>query len=98
MTAMAEDGITETERAIAPHEQWDKAVARDVIEKAAQRYIAGCRARLEPFIDRHFSLKGSLKLHRLAVGWDLLKAPYNVVVAVPQLMARLMAAGAGAAG
>ena len=93
MTAMAEDGITETERAIAPHEQWDKAVARDVIEKAAQRYIAGCRARLEPFIDRHFSLKGSLRLHRHAVGWDLLKAPYNVVVAVPQLMARALAAG-----
>jgi hypothetical protein len=90
---MAEDGIVETERAVVPHEQWDEAVARDVIEQAAQRYVAGCRARLEPFIDRHFSFKGSLKLHRLAVGWDLLKAPYNVVVAVPQVMARLLAAG-----
>lgn len=93
MTSMAEDGITVSEPGIVPHEQWDEAVARDVIEKAAQRYIAGCRARLEPFIDRHFSLKGSLRLHRHAVGWDLLKAPYNVVVAVPQLMARALAAG-----
>ena len=90
---MAEDGITDTEPSIVPHEAWDEAVARDVIEQAAQRYIEGCQARLGPFIDRYFSLKGSLKLHRHAVGWDLLKAPYNVVVAVPQLMARLLAAG-----
>ena len=93
MTSMSKDQIADTEPGIVPHEQWDKAVARDVIEKAAQRYIAGCRARLEPFIDRHFSLTGSLRLHRHAVGWDLLKAPYNVVVAVPQLMARALAAG-----
>lgn len=93
MTAMAEDGITDTEPGLVPHEQWDEAVARDVIEQAAERYIAGCRARLKPFIDRHFSLQGSLKLHRHAVGWDLLKAPYNIVVAVPQLIARALAAG-----
>ncbi len=90
---MAEDRIAETEPAIVPHEAWDEAVARDVIEKAAQRYIVGCQARLGPFIDRHFSLLGALRLHRYAVGWDLLKAPYNVVVAVPQLLARLLAAG-----
>lgn len=89
---MAQDRITNTEPAIVPHDGWDEAAAREVIEQAARRYIEGCKARLKPFIDRHFSLLGSLKLHRHAVGWDLLKAPYNVVVAVPQLMARLLAA------
>lgn len=94
MTAMAEEGIAESDRDIVPYEQWDEAVARDVIEQAAERYIAGCRARLGPFIDRHFSLKGSLRLHRHAVGWDLLRAPYNVAVAIPQLIARFVAVGA----
>ncbi|MDH3235232.1 MAG: hypothetical protein OEQ29_17065 [Alphaproteobacteria bacterium] len=72
---------------------WDEAAARAVIEEAARRYVDGCRARLDPFIDRHFSLRGSLRLHRHAVGWDLLRAPYNVVAAVPQLAARILAAG-----
>ena len=91
---MVENRIAETESAIVPFEAWDEAVARDVIEQAAQRYVAGCRQRLDPFIDRHFSFKGALKLHRHALGWDLLRAPYNVVVAVPQLMARFVAVGA----
>jgi hypothetical protein len=72
---------------------WDEAAARAVIEAAARRYVDGCRERLGPFIDRHFSLRGSLQIHRHAVGWDLLRAPVNVVVAVPQLAARILAAG-----
>ncbi|HUT50836.1 MAG TPA: DUF6635 family protein [Alphaproteobacteria bacterium] len=72
---------------------WDEVAARAVIEAAARRYVDGCRARLDPFIDRHFSLRGSLRLHRYAVGWDLLRAPFNVVIAVPQLAARILAAG-----
>jgi Family of unknown function (DUF6635) len=91
---MSEERITDTEPGLVPHEQWDEAVARDVIVKAAERYIEGCRERLGPFIDRHFSFKGSLRLHRHAVGWDLLKAPYNVVVAVPQLITQVVAVGA----
>jgi hypothetical protein len=70
---------------------WDEAAARAVIEAAARRYVDGCRERLDPFIDRHFSLRGSLRLHRNAVGWDLLRAPFNVVVAIPQLAARILA-------
>jgi len=72
---------------------WDEAEARTVIEAAAARYVEGCRERLDPFIDRHFSLRGSLRLHRHAVGWDLLRAPFNVVVAIPQLAAHILAAG-----
>jgi len=72
---------------------WDEAAARAVIEAAARRYVDGCRERLGPFIDRHFSLRGSLRLHRHAIGLDLLRAPFNVVVAIPQLAARMLAAG-----
>jgi hypothetical protein len=78
---------------LAKDEVWDEAAARAVIEAAAKRYVDGCRERLGPFIDAHFSFRGSLRMHRHAVGWDLLRAPINVVVAVPQLAARILAAG-----
>lgn len=92
MTGSA-DIETPTDTLPVPHEPWDEAAARAVIVGAAERYIAGCRERVGPFVDRHFSLFGTLKLHRKAFGWDLLKAPYNVAVAIPQLSARLLAAG-----
>jgi len=36
------------------------------------------------FIDRNFSLRGALKLHRAALGWDILRAPFNLTMAGPQ--------------
>jgi hypothetical protein len=75
-----------------PFEHWDEAAAHEVIREAAARYIAGCRERVGPFVDQHFSLKGTLKLHRRALGWDLIKAPVNVAVSVPQIGIRLLSA------
>ena len=40
---------------------------------------------------RHFSLGGSLRLHRAAFGWDLLRAPANVALAPVFLATRLAA-------
>jgi len=68
--------------------------ANAIVAEAARSYFDGCRARIGPFIDRNFSLAGSARLHRRAVGWDLLKAPANVVLALPQVVLKL---GAGAA-
>ena len=68
--------------------------AGEIVAEAARDYFDGCRARIDPFVDANFSLAGSARLHAHAVGWDLLKAPANVALAVPQLALRL---GAGAA-
>lgn len=46
-----------------------------------QLYFDGRRAAVGPFARRHFSLKGALRLHREAIGWDLLRAPLNVALA-----------------
>jgi hypothetical protein len=37
-------------------------------------------------------------MHRKAIGWDMLKAPANIALAVPQLAAKLAASGAKAVG
>ncbi|MFO1208623.1 MAG: DUF6635 family protein [Amaricoccus sp.] len=68
--------------------------AGEIVADAARGYFDGCRARIDPFVDANFSLAGSARLHARAVGWDLLKAPANVALAVPQLALRL---GSGAA-
>lgn len=52
---------------------------------AAHRYIASRRERVDEFVNRHFTLAGSLALHRRAIGWDLLRAPANLFLAGPAL-------------
>lgn len=72
--------------------------AQGIVAQAAHRYFDARRARVDGFIDRHFSLLGSLALHRNALGWDLLKAPANIALAVPYFGAQLTARIAGRLG
>ena len=79
----------------------DRALAEQAVAAGVKRYFADRRARVPGFVDRHFSIKGTLRLHRVALGWDILKAPLNLTLAAPQLAMRLGAAAAdrlGAAG
>ncbi len=68
--------------------------ARQAVTDAANRYFQSRRERVDEFVDRHFSLAGSLVLHRQALGWDVIKAPLNIVLAVPNFAVK---AGASAA-
>jgi hypothetical protein len=63
-----------------------------------QRYLAARRQKVGPFIDRHFTLAGSAALHRKALGWDIVRAPTNLILAVPHAGAKLAATGLAAAG
>ncbi len=58
-------------------------LARQALETSIRRYFAMCRERIPGFIDRHFSLRGTLGLHRAALGWDIACAPVNLVLAAP---------------
>lgn len=49
------------------------------------------RARVAAFVSRHFTLRGTLALHRNALGLDLLKAPANVALAPVHFLTRLLA-------
>ncbi|SLN70145.1 DUF6635 family protein [Oceanibacterium hippocampi] len=75
-----------------------EAEIRDAYERAVGRYMAARRARLPEFIDRNFTFRGSLRLHRSALGWDVVRAPVNIALAVPRLVAMMGAGALDAAG
>ena len=77
---------SESRGALAAFEPLDEAVARAIVADAIDRYLNETRARIVPFVDRHFSFRGALALHRQAIGWDLVRAPVNVMLAVPQVL------------
>ena len=45
---------------------------------AGRRYVSSRRDRADTFIDRHFTLSGSLALHRWSLSWDLVRPPLNL--------------------
>ena len=62
-----------------------------IVDDAVARYCASRRERLTAFVDRHYSFRGALRVHGQAFGWDLLRAPANLALALPQLA--LLSAG-----
>jgi hypothetical protein len=70
----------------------DRSEADGIVAEAARAYFDGCRGRVDDFVERNFTLAGSARLHGHAVGWDLLKAPANVALSIPQIGLKLGAA------
>lgn len=67
-------------------------------EGRLDRYFAACRARVPSFADRHFSIAGTMRLHAVAIGLDLLRAPFNVLLVGPAFFIRLAAMACRALG
>jgi hypothetical protein len=84
--AVGATAATEVTTEIEPVED---AEARAIVELAIERYIATRHERVADFVDRHFSLIGSLRLHRRALGLDLVRAPANVILMLPYLSMQL---------
>ena len=83
--------------AAAPADDGDTQ-ARLIVDEAAARYCAARRAKIDDFVDRTFSLSGTLRLHRKALGWDLVRSPANLALSAPHLAARVSAGLARHAG
>lgn len=56
---------------------------------AARAYFAERRARVPGFARARFGLRGTVRLHRHALGWDIVKAPVNVLLSPVLILARL---------
>ena len=56
---------------------------QQAVEKGIAAYITSRRARIPVFIDRHFSFRGALALHRKTFGRDFYKHPVNLVWGLP---------------
>lgn len=76
----------------------DADAVRAAVVAAAAAYFQARRQRVDGFVDRWFTLQGSLRLHRHALGWDVLRAPANVALAPVHVAAQLGASLAQAAG
>jgi hypothetical protein len=72
-----------------PQAETDRDLARAAVEQGARSYFANLRARITPFVDTHFTMAGTLKLHRAALGWDIARAPINLSLALPQALMQL---------
>ena len=64
----------------------ERALARAIVADAVDRYLEATRARIAPFVNDHFSFAGAWALHRRALGRDLLRAPVNVMLVLPQVV------------
>ncbi len=71
-----------------------RALAERAVRDGLGRYFADRRARVGSFVDRHFSLRGTLAIHRAALGFDILRTPVNLTLAAPQVGLRLAGAAA----
>jgi hypothetical protein len=76
----------------------ERDLAQAVVEDGLRRYFLARHSRIEAFVTEHFSVRGTLVLHREALGWDIVKAPVNLAFAVPQLGLKATAAAVGALG
>jgi hypothetical protein len=72
--------------------------ARAVIQGATSRYLVSRREQVDAFVDRHFSLGGTLRLHFRTLGWDALRVPINLLLAPGGLVMMLLARVAARAG
>ncbi|MEX1668177.1 DUF6635 family protein [Zhongshania guokunii] len=50
----------------------------EAVSQAAARYFDECRQRVPSFVRRHFTYPGAVALNRVALGWDMLRAPLNL--------------------
>lgn len=60
------------------------------IRTGIERYFDDCRARVPAFIDRHFHYPGAIATNRMALGWDMLRAPINLLWAPVYALACLV--------
>ena len=59
------------------------------VKEAVGSYLKTRRERVRPFAERHFSLRGAMRLNRRALGKDFLRTPANVAWAIPYLASRV---------
>lgn len=70
----------------------DRAAIERAFRSAARRYIDTRRTRMSYFSRRHFSFRGAVRMHRAALGADLVRAPLNLALALPHLLKMLACA------
>lgn len=76
--------------ATLPEHTITEAEIERAIHTGIARYFDDCRARVPAFIDRHFHYPGAVTTNRMALGWDMLRAPINLLWAPVYALACLL--------
>lgn len=63
----------------SPEQTISEAEIEHAVREGIRRYFDDCRARVPTFIDRHFHYPGAITTNRRALGWDMLRAPINLL-------------------
>lgn len=63
----------------SPEQNASEIEIEQAIRSGIEHYFDDCRARVPAFIDRHFHYPGALATNRMALGWDMLRAPVNLL-------------------
>lgn len=81
---------------LAEHEV--RAVIERAITTGSKSYIRERESRIDEFVRHHFSFRGSLKIHRHALGWDMIRVPVNIIWSVVNIFLVLVGFLAGLLG
>jgi len=65
--------------ATSPEQNVSEVEIEQAIRSGIERYFDDCRARVPAFIDRHFHYPGAMATNQMALGWDMLRAPVNLL-------------------
>ncbi|WP_049723402.1 DUF6635 family protein [Gilvimarinus polysaccharolyticus] len=57
----------------------NNSVLMAIIEQGIEDYFNECRARIPSFVKQHFFYPGAWHTNRRALGWDILRAPFNLL-------------------
>ncbi|PPR11797.1 MAG: hypothetical protein CFH41_00672 [Alphaproteobacteria bacterium MarineAlpha11_Bin1] len=68
----------------------DREDVDEAFRRAVKQYIVSRRRQAAKFTRKHFGLRGALRLHRLAFGADLIRAPVNLMLALPHIVKLLI--------
>ena len=52
---------------------------KQAVIRGARNYFDECRANIPGFVDRHFRYPGAIATNRVALGWDMARAPLNLL-------------------
>ncbi len=66
-----------------------EAIIADILDQAVSRYAKSRRQHIPDFVSRTYGWRGAFVIHRKALGWDLLRAPANLVLSGATGVARL---------
>lgn len=72
-----------------------QAIILRAITQGTTRYTVARRKKIDPFVKKHYSFRGALRIHSHAFGWDLIRVPvnvvwsvFNIILAIPAFIAK----------